>query len=221
MAFCWVMRIFTIIQPMRFLLLVFLTTTSFAAPAERTVLFFGDSITAGFGVEPDEAYPALIQKKIAARKWPVRTMNAGLSGDTTAAGVERLRWALRQKVDVLVLALGGNDGLRGIPPETTKENLQKMIDLARATQPGITILVAGMKMPPNYGKSFTDRFARIFPELAKRNQIVLIPFLLEGVGGVSKLNLPDRIHPTAEGHKIIAENIWKTLEGVLAPPQEK
>ena len=187
----------------------------------QTILFFGDSITAGFGVDPKEAYPARIQTKIDARGWPFRAVNAGLSGDTTAAGVERLGWALRQKVDVLVVALGANDGLRGIPAEATRENLQRMIDLAREKHPEADVVLAGMKMPPNYGPGFTRRFAAIFPELAEKNRVGLIPFLLEGVGGVPKMNLPDGIHPTAEGHAIIAETVWKTLQPLLKARAEK
>jgi acyl-CoA thioesterase I len=181
----------------------------------RVILFFGDSVTAGYGLSPEEAYPALIQKKIDAEGLNYKVVNAGLSGDTTAAGVRRLQWALRQHVDILVLALGGNDGLRGIPPSTTKQNLQRMIDAARDTSPGITVVLTGMKMPPNYGPQFTKEFAAVFPALATRNKIPLVPFLLEGVGGIPAMNQPDLIHPTAQGQQLIAETVWATLKPMV------
>ncbi len=197
-------------------LLIVLSFPSRADENIQTILFFGDSITAGYGLDIKEAYPALIQKKIDALKLPYRVINAGLSGDTTAAGERRLRWVLRQKVDVFVLALGANDGLRGIPTETTKENLQKMIDFAKSHNANMKILLAGMQMPPNYGKTFTTQFVEIFPALADKNNVVLIPFLLKNVGGIQKLNLPDRIHPTAEGHAIIANTVWEKLKPLLS-----
>jgi acyl-CoA thioesterase-1 len=187
-----------------------------AAPARaaevKTILFFGDSITAGYGLTQAEAYPALVQAEIDALHWPFRVVNAGLSGDTTGAGIQRLRWVMKQKPDVLVIALGGNDGLRGLPPETTRQNIQTMIDQARAAHPPVQIILAGMKMPANYGKEYNARFAALFPALAQKNRLPLIPFLLEGVGGVAKLNLPDRIHPTAQGHRLIAQTVWKHLK---------
>lgn len=190
-------------------------TRATAAPDALTVLFFGDSITAGYGLEPDAAFPALIERKIEERGWNVRVVNGGLSGDTTAAGVGRLRWRLRNDVDVLVLALGGNDGLRGVPPETMRANLDTMIQEAKKVRPDMTIVLAGMRMPANYGNDFTRRFAGVFPELATTHNIALIPFLLEGVGGVRSLNQSDAIHPTAEGQERIAETVWKVLEPIL------
>jgi acyl-CoA thioesterase-1 len=151
---------------MKFLLfLICLPAMLHAAPSSKqTLVFFGDSLTAGYGLTLEDAYPALIQKKIDALKWPVRVVNAGLSGDTTAAGEQRITWVLRQKVDVLMIALGANDGLRGVDPAVTKANLQRMIDFARAKDPAMTIVLAGMQMPPNFGKEYTARFKAMFAE---------------------------------------------------------
>jgi len=191
-----------------------LTTMAQAAPS-KTILFFGDSITAGYGLDVEQAFPALIQKKIDAKKLPYTVVNAGLSGDTTAAGEQRLRWVLRQPADVMVLALGANDGLRGLPVKTMQDNLTKMIRFAREKNPQMKIILAGMRMPPNYGNEYARDFAAVFPKVAQENNVVLIPFLLEGVGGVANLNFPDRIHPTAQGQMRIAETVWKTLEPLL------
>jgi acyl-CoA thioesterase I len=181
----------------------------------RAVLILGDSITAGYGLEPDESFPALLQRKIAARGWNFRVINAGQSGDTSASGLARLDWLLKNRVDVLVLELGANDGLRGLHPETTRKNLQAIIDRTKQKYPEVRIIIAGMKVPPNMGREYAARFEAIFRDLAKQNQAVLIPFILEGVGGVQALNLPDGIHPTAKGQEIVARNVWKALEPVL------
>ena len=186
-----------------------------AAPAPKNILFLGDSITAGYGLEPSQSYPALIQEKIDARKLPFRTVNAGQSGDTSAGGLNRMDWLLRSRVDVLVLELGGNDALRGIPPETTRQNLQAIIERARSKYPQTKIILAGMKVPPNMGPDYAKKFATIYPDLAKTHNTLLIPFVLENVGGIRELNLPDGIHPTAKGHEIVAANVWKVLEPVL------
>jgi acyl-CoA thioesterase I len=186
-----------------------------AVPAPGVVLFLGDSITAGYGLEPSEAYPALIQEKIDAKHWPFRVVNAGQSGDTSAGGLSRIDWLLKNHVDVLVVELGGNDGLRGLPTETTRKNLQAIIDRAKAKYPNAKIIIAGMKVPPNMGRDYEEKFDAIFPALAKKNSAPLIPFILEGVGGVRDLNLPDGIHPTTKGHEIVAANAWKVLEPVL------
>lgn len=186
-----------------------------AAPPPKNILFLGDSITAGYGLEPSQAYPALIQAKIDAKRWNFKAINAGQSGDTTAGGLNRLNWLLKNRVDVLVLQLGGNDGLRGLPAETTKINLQAIIDSTKKKYPEAKIILAGMKVPPNMGADYAKQFNAIFPELAKRNQAALIPFILEGVGGVRELNLADGIHPTAKGHEIVANNVWKVLEPLL------
>ncbi|GIV59088.1 arylesterase [Rhodocaloribacter litoris] len=183
--------------------------------AERTILFLGDSITAGYGLDPSQAFPARIQARIDSLGWPFRVVNAGLSGETSAGGLRRIDWLLQRPVDVLVLELGGNDGLRGIDPEVTKANLQAIIDKTRAAYPEARIILAGMQIPPNLGHDYTERFRQIYPELARENDLLLIPFLLEGVGGVPELNLPDGIHPTAEGHRIVAETVWQTLRPAL------
>ncbi len=188
-----------------------------AAPAApRTVLFFGDSLTAGYGLDdPDHAFPGRIQKKIDAEKLPWRVINAGLSGETTAGGLRRLDWILRRPVDIFVLELGGNDGLRGLSPDVARANLQAIIDRVRAKNPATRIVIAGMEMPSSMGADYTAAFRKIYPELAAKNAAVLIPFLLEGVGGDPELNLPDGVHPTARGHEIVAETVWKILRPLL------
>ena len=186
-----------------------------ALPQPKNILFLGDSITAGYGLEPSQAYPALIQNMIDANKWPFRTVNAGQSGDTSAGGLNRMDWLLRSRVDVLVLELGGNDGLRGLPPETTRQNLQAIIERTQKKHPQAKIILAGMKVPPNMGTDYANKFAMIYPDLAKKNKALLVPFILENVGGVRELNLPDGIHPTAKGHELVAANVWKVLEPVL------
>lgn len=185
------------------------------AAETKTLLFFGDSLTAGYGLDPDDAFPALIQQKLTARDRSWRVVNAGLSGETTAGGLRRLDWILRQSVDIFVIELGGNDGLRGIDPETSRSNLETMIKRIRKRYPSVKIVMAGMQMPTNMGPAYTRQFAALYPDLARQNQITLIPFLLEGVGGVPGLNQPDGIHPTAEGHRIIAETVWRVLEPLL------
>ena len=181
----------------------------------KVILCFGNSLTAGYGVEPSQAFPAVIQEKIDARGWKFRIVNAGLSGETTAGGLRRIDWVLQRPVDVLVLELGANDGLRGLPVERAKQNLQAIIDRTRSKYPDVRVVLAGMRVPSNLGREYTSRFRAIFPELAEANKAALVPFLLEGVGGVLELNLPDGIHPTSEGQKIVAENVWKVLEPVL------
>ena len=188
-----------------------------AAPP-RTILFFGDSLSAGYGLAnaADEAFPSLIQRKITAAGLPYHVVNAGLSGDTTAGGLRRIDWLLQRPVDILVLELGGNDGLRGLPTQETARNLQVIIDKTRAKNPQVKVVIAGMRLPPNLGLDYVARFIAVFPELAKNNPgSVLLPFILEGVGGDPKLNQRDQIHPTAEGHKIIAELVWQTLKPFL------
>ncbi|AQG80559.1 arylesterase [Spirosoma montaniterrae] len=186
-----------------------------SAATKRVILFYGNSLTAGYGVEPDEAFPALVGKKIDSLKLNYTVVNAGLSGETTAGGKSRIGWVLRQPVSVFVLELGGNDGLRGLPLTDTRRNLQAIMDTVRKKNPDATIVLAGMQIPPNLGTSYTREFRDLFKELADKNKAVLIPFLLEGVGGVPKLNLPDGIHPTPAGHKIVAETVWRVLRPVL------
>jgi acyl-CoA thioesterase I len=184
----------------------------------KVVLVLGDSLAAGYGLDPSEAFPALLQENVDANGWPDKVVNAGLSGDTSAGGLRRLDWLLKQKVDVLVLELGGNDGLRGIQPETTQANLQAIIDRTRKKCLGVRFIIAGMQMPPNMGADYAEKFAKVFPTLAKENKALLVPFLLEGVGGRSELNQADRIHPTAEGQRIVADNVWRVLKPILVPP---
>jgi acyl-CoA thioesterase-1 len=186
-----------------------------AAPAPRVILFLGDSITAGYGLDLDQAFPALIQEKIDAKSWNFKVVNAGQSGDTSAGGLNRLDWLLKNRVDILILELGANDGLRGLPAETTRKNLQAIIDRTKGKYPEAKVIVAGMKVPPNMGGDYGRKFEAVFADLAKKNKAVLIPFVLEGVGGSRELNLADGIHPTAKGHEIVAANVWKVLEPVL------
>ena len=204
---------------MKRLLLLFVTPFVFFSSAlaqdSPRVLFFGDSITAGYGIQEQQAYPALIQQKVDSLGWNYEMVNGGLSGETSAGGLRRIDWMLRQPVDVFVLELGGNDGLRGINLDVTKNNLQKIIDKVEQAYPEAPIVLAGMQVPPNLGPDYTEEFKKIFPELAEENDIYLIPFLLKGVGGSEKLNQSDGIHPTAEGHKVLAENAWKVLKPIL------
>ncbi|MFC7337449.1 arylesterase [Haloferula chungangensis] len=188
-----------------------------ANQASQRIVVLGDSITAGYGLDPKEAYPAHLQAKIDAAELPYTVANAGVSGDTTAGGLRRVAWAMGKGANVLIIALGGNDGLRGISPEETKKNLLGIVAKARTKNPDIEVLIAGMQMPDNMGKDFTARFQAVFPEAAKETQSTLIPFLLEGVGNVENLNQPDGIHPTAEGQEKVAENVWKILVPVIAP----
>jgi acyl-CoA thioesterase-1 len=183
----------------------------------HTIVFFGDSLTAGYGLAdpPSEAYPALIQQKIDQAGLPWRIVNAGLSGETTSAGLRRVDWILRQPVDIFVLALGANDGLRGIDPAVSRENLEKIVERVRARNPKVKIVLAGMQIPPAMGRDFSRDFERMFPEVAEKTDATLVPFLLEGVGGRADLNQPDRIHPTAKGHALIAETVWKVLRPLL------
>lgn len=181
----------------------------------KNILFFGDSITAGYGLDTDEAFPALIQEKIDSLGLSHNVINAGLSGETSAGGLRRVDWVLQQPVDIFVLELGGNDGLRGVEPSSTKENLQGIINKVNDKYPDATIILTGMEAPPNMGESYTERFRAIFNELADENDVVFLPFILEGVAGEPDLNLPDGIHPTEEGHKVLAENVWSVLEPVL------
>ena len=180
-----------------------------------TILFLGDSLTAGLGVQESEAYPALIQEKIRAAHLPDEVINAGLSGDTSAGGLSRLDWILQKPIDVLVLALGANDGLRGLPVPQLQTNLQAIIDQVKARNPQVEIVIAGMEIPPNLGADYAAKFAAVFPALAEKNHAALVPFLLAGVGGHVDLNQADHMHPTPAGHKILAENVWKILEPLL------
>lgn len=179
------------------------------------ILFFGDSLTAGLGLEQEEAFPAVIQQKIDSLGLPYQVVNAGLSGETTAGGRNRVEWVLNQDVDIFVLELGANDGLRGVPLEETRRNLEAIIKTVRDKNPEADIILTGMQIPPNMGKEYAEGFRTIFPELAEEYDVHLVPFLLEDVGGVPELNQQDRIHPTAEGQKLLARNVWEVLGPIL------
>jgi acyl-CoA thioesterase I len=186
-----------------------------AATSTKTLVFLGDSLTAGLGVQPSEAFPALIAEKIRATGLSFEIQNAGLSGDTSAGALRRIDWLLQRPIDVLVIELGGNDGLRGLPVRSLKANLQAIIDKAKAKNPALKVVIAGMQIPPNLGADYSADFQRVYAELARENNAVLIPFLLAGVGGHRDLNQPDLIHPTAAGHRIVADLVWRTLEPIL------
>lgn len=188
-------------------------TTSQDQP--KTILFLGDSITAGYGLDQSQAFPAIIQQRINSAKLNYTVVNAGLSGETSSGGLRRVNWLLRSKVDILVLELGANDGLRGIDLAVTRSNLQQIIDRTRQANSDVIIVVAGMQVPPNLGQTYTDQFRQIFPELAKKNNAKLIPFILDGVAGVPNLNLSDGIHPNVAGHKVLADNVWSVLRPIL------
>ena len=193
------------------------TESVVAESTEQTglILFFGNSLTAGMGLDPEEAFPAVLQRKIDSLSLNYTVVNAGLSGETTASGKNRLNWVLNQKTDVFVLELGANDGLRGINLTETRQNLQAIIDMVRAKNSETIIILAGMQIPPNMGPDYTEAFRKIFPELAEKNKALLIPFLLRDVGGVPELNQEDGIHPTMAGHRIVARNVWEVLGPVL------
>jgi len=189
-------------------------TESKPTSARKNIVFFGNSLTAAYQLPPEQGFTALIQQKIDSLGLPYICVNAGLSGETTADGASRIEWVLQQPVDIFVLELGGNDALRGLPLAESKKNLQLILDKVKAKYPNCKLVVAGMMAPPNLG-SYAKDFHKMFPVVAKANNAALIPFLLEGVGSDPKLNLPDGIHPTAEGHKILAETVWKTLKPIL------
>jgi acyl-CoA thioesterase-1 len=179
------------------------------------ILFLGNSLTAGYGLTPEEAFPALIQAKLDSAGYHYRVVNAGVSGETSAGGARRIDWLLRNPVAILVLELGANDALRGQDLRATRTNLQTIIDRTRDHDPATKIVIAGMQAPPNLGAHYTEEFRQLFVDLARENDAVLIPFLLEGGAAIPELNQGDGIHPTAAGHRIMAENVWKALEPVL------
>lgn len=184
---------------------------------KTVVVILGDSLAAGFGVDPSEAFPALVQKRAEALGWPVTVVNAGVSGDTTAGGLRRIDWLLRRPMDILIVELGGNDGLRGMPLGGTRSNLVAMIHRAREKYPSVKVVVAGMQMAPSMGQDYVAEFRSLFPSIAQSEKASLIPFLLEGVGGVEELNQPDQIHPNPQGHRRVAENVWKVIEPLIKP----
>ncbi len=190
--------------------------TEFMSPSQKKIiLFFGNSITAGYQLDMNQAFPAIIQQKIDSLGLSYQVINAGLSGETTASGKNRIDWVLRTVPDIFVLELGANDGLRGLPLKETPKNLQVIIDKVKLINPEVKIVITGMEVPPNLGEAYTRQFRNIFPTLAKNNAAVLIPFLLVDVAGRPSLNLPDGIHPTPEGHLLIAELVWETLLPLL------
>ncbi len=189
--------------------------TDRADPSQPVILFLGDSLTAGYYLDPDDAYPALIQRRLDRKGGHWRAVNAGVSGDTSADGVQRLPWLLRQRVDILVLALGANDALRGQPIDHIRGQLSAIIEQTRAAYPDVRVVLAGMRMPTNYGADYTEAFASLFIDLAETYDAVLIPFLLEGVAGDPDLNLSDGIHPTEAGHRIMADTVWTYLSPLV------
>lgn len=194
---------------------IFLIVSTFllqSATPVKSILFFGDSLTAGYGLSTDQAFPRLVEKRLNENKQACKVINAGLSGETSAGGLARIDWILRQPIDIFVLELGANDGLRGLPIEQTEKNLQAIIDKVKNKYPSAKIVLAGMMVPPNMGKEYTMKFQAIYPSLAKKNKASLIPFLLEGVGGNEKLNQPDGIHPNEQGHQIVAGTVWSVLK---------
>ena len=187
-------------------------TETLAEPEERPrIVFFGNSLTAAYGLEPEQGFTAILQRRLDSLHLDYEIVNAGLSGETTSGGLQRIDWILSNPVNIFVLELGGNDGLRGTDPDLTRKNLAEMIDRVRAAHPEADIVLAGMEAPPNLGADYTDRFRAVYRELAREKDVHLIPFLLQDVGGIARLNLPDGIHPNVEGQQIVAENVWAVL----------
>jgi acyl-CoA thioesterase-1 len=181
--------------------------------ASRVVVAFGDSLTAGLGISPEEAYPALLEARLAREGYDYRVVNAGVSGDTSAGGLRRIDWALKLGPEIVIVALGANDGLRGLPPPAMRDNLLAIVQRARSA--GAKVLLAGMRVPPNYGANYTRDFEKVFADVAQSTRVPLIPFLLEGVAGESRFNLSDGIHPNAEGQRRIAEHVWPYVRPLL------
>ena len=196
-------------------------TSAAQADNRGIVLFVGTSLTAGYGIGAEHAFPAVLQAKIDSARLPFRAVNAGISGETSAGGLRRIDWALQQPVRVLVLELGANDALRGLDPDSMQSNLEQIIERTREKYPDAEIVVAGMEAPPNLGSAYTARFRNAFHDVAQKYDAVLIPFILAGVGGRAELNQEDGIHPTMQGQRIMADTVWKYLEPVLraAAPQ--
>ncbi len=182
---------------------------------EKIILFFGNSLTAAYGIDPEDGFAGLTQQRIDSLGLDYKVINGGLSGETTAGGLSRLDWFLEEKPDVFILELGGNDGLRGIELSETKNNLIKIIDKVRSKFPDTKIILAGMQIPPNMGQEYAAQFTSMYPAVAEEKEVTLIPFLLENVGGIPDLNLPDGIHPTEEGHQIVFETIWPFIKNEI------
>jgi acyl-CoA thioesterase I len=201
------------LQTLLSILLVVILTPNMVSfqESEKVILFYGDSLTAGYGLSQEQAFPALVENLLKEKGKKVRVINAGLSGETSAGGLSRIDWILRQPIDIFVLELGANDGLRGLPVEETIKNLQAIMDKVKSKYPNVKFVLAGMMVPPNMGPEYTEKFKNIYPALAKKNDAVLLPFLLEGVAGDESLNLPDGIHPNVKGHWIVARNVLEVL----------
>lgn len=182
---------------------------------EKIILFYGNSLTAGYGIDQDDAFAGLTQARIDSLSLNYKVINGGLSGETTAGGLSRLDWFLEVEPEIFVLELGGNDGLRGIEISETKKNLEGIIDKVQTKYPETKIILAGMQIPPNMGKEYSEEFSEIYPVIAKEKNVTLIPFLLQNVGGIPELNLPDGIHPTEEGHKIVFETVWPFIKELI------
>ena len=186
-----------------------------AKDARKTILFVGTSLTAGYGIDPQQAYPALIQRRIDSLGLNYESVNAGVSGETSSGAVHRLPWLLKQPFDVFVLETGANDGLRGLPIDSLRSNIQRIIDEVKRTHPDAKILLIGMEALPNMGRSYVAGFRSVYADLAKKNGVTFLPFLLKGVAGVDSLNQPDMVHPNPRGAAILAETVWGTLRGML------
>ena len=184
---------------------------------DKVILFYGNSLTAAYGLDTKEGFPNRIQQRLDSLGLDYKVINSGLSGETTSGGLNRLDWVLNQPVDIFVLELGANDGLRGIPIAESMNNLQEMIDMVKDKNPETKIILAGMQIPPNMGADYASQFKTMYPALAKSNNTFLIPFLLEGVAGIPELNLEDGIHPTAEGQRIVTNNVWEILKTIVLP----
>ena len=189
------------------------SSTSIRTPV---VLFFGTSLTAGAGLEPEQAFPALVEKKADSAGLPIRAVNAGLSGETSAGAVRRIDWVLRTPADVIVVEVGANDALRGLSPVAAKANLKTLVAAVKKKQPRAKIVLVQMEAPPNFGNAYTRSFRSIYGDVAREENLILFPFLLDGVAGVSRLNQPDGIHPNVAGERIVADNIWRALAPVIS-----
>jgi acyl-CoA thioesterase I len=203
------------------LVLAALVALSIASVAARAgvprIVFLGDSLTAGYGIEKAQAVPALIQKRLAAEGYQYDVINAGVSGDTSDGGVTRLNWSLDGDVQILVIELGANDGLRGVSPARTRKNLERIIETAKGRH--ITVLLTGMEAPPNYGEAYTSEFRQVFRDIAREQKVAFMPFYLEGIAGNRRLNIADGIHPNPDGARIVADNLWRYLKPLLKKTQ--
>ncbi|HMI55217.1 MAG TPA: arylesterase [Gemmatimonadaceae bacterium] len=180
------------------------------------ILFFGTSLTAGYGLEPSQAFPSLIEKRALEEGVPIKVVNAGLSGETTAGSARRIDWVLRAPADLVVIESGANDALRGLSPDAARANLERVIAAVRQKQPRAKIVLIQMEAPPNYGVAYTRSFRSIYPAVAQNENIPLLPFLLSGVAGIARLNQPDGVHPNLSGERIVADNVWTALKPIVA-----